>query len=352
MAAGILYSPDFLDHVADGYHPERPERLEAILRGLAASGTWGAATRVAAREAAAAELERVHEPSYVARTLRALGASRSGNLDADTFYSAGSRTAALQAAGGGIDLVRTVHRREVDWGWAVVRPPGHHANQHRASGFCIFNNIAVATAALLAEGLARRVAIFDWDVHHGNGTQEQFWNEPNVLFCSVHQWPHYPGSGLVDEIGGPDARGRCVNFPFPGGSTDGDYLSVIDSVFAPIVREFAPDHICVSAGFDAHERDPLGGMRLTTEGYGAMAGRLQALARELCGGRLTLFLEGGYDLRALAETAEAVSGALDGTASPAAPRAAATRGGAAVVGAVARAIAPSWPGVALPVGTD
>ena len=347
MAAGILHSPVFLDHVSSGYHPERPERLPAIIRGLEASGTWRSAQHIPPRDALEAELERVHEPSYVERTLRALGTGRSGDLDSDTFYSAGSRTAALQAAGGGIDLACAVHRRDVDWGWAVVRPPGHHADRNSAAGFCIFNNIAVAVASLIADGHARRVAIFDWDVHHGNGTQDQFWNDPDVLFVSVHQWPHYPGTGLVDEVGGPDARGRCVNFPFPGGAVDGDYLSVIDLVFAPLVRAFQPDHLCISAGFDAHVRDPLGGMRLTTGGFGAMAARLQALSRELCDGRLTLFLEGGYDLQALSEAAESVSGVLDGTRQAPAASEQTTRGGAAVTAAVASAIAPFWPGIPL-----
>ncbi|MCK9462142.1 MAG: histone deacetylase [Proteobacteria bacterium] len=346
MTAGILYSPAFLDHTADGYHPERPERLPAVLRGLEASGALGGALRPQPREALQAEIELVHEHPYVEKTLRALGSGRHGNLDSDTFYSPGSRAAALLAAGGGIDLAHHVHRREVEWGWAIVRPPGHHASAGSAAGFCIFNNVAVAAASLLADGSARRVAIFDWDVHHGNGTQNQFWDSADVLFVSVHQWPHYPGSGLVNEIGGPTAKGRCVNFPFPGGAVDGDYLSVIDSVFAPLARAFAPDHILVSAGFDAHERDPLGGMQLTSACYGAMAARLRALAEELCGGRITLFLEGGYDLQALSESAESVARAMAGGRVPEC-RSDTTRGCVAVIGAVARAIGPFWPGVQL-----
>jgi acetoin utilization deacetylase AcuC-like enzyme len=350
MTAGLLYSPLFLEHEADGYHPERPERLEAVIRGLERSGTWRTAKRIEAREATSEELSKVHQPSYVERTLRALGGGRSGTLDADTFYSPETRAAALRAAGGGLDLARAVHRREVDWGWAVVRPPGHHASWDSAAGFCIFNNIAVAAAALIADGAADRIAIFDWDVHHGNGTQDQFWDRPEVLFFSIHQWPHYPGSGLVNEIGGPSARGRNVNFPFPGGSVDGDYVSAIDSVFAPLLRAFRPDHLLVSAGFDAHERDPLGGMRLSTACYGAMAARLKALADELCGGRITLFLEGGYDLQALTEASAAVSFALDGGAPPEIETQT-TRGGAAVVAAVSRVLAPAWPGIAF-AGSD
>ena len=347
MTAAILSSPAFKEHVADGYHPERPERLGAVLQGLSSSGTLRSAKQLPAREATAEELGRVHEPRYVEGTLRSLAARAEGYLDADTFFSPGTRAAALLAAGGGIDLVRAVHRREADWGWAAVRPPGHHASWGSAAGFCIFNNIAVAAAALRASGDAERVAIFDWDVHHGNGTQDQFWDEPDVLFVSVHQRPHYPGSGLVGEIGGAGALGRVVNFPYPAGAGDADYLSVIDSVFAPLVRAHRPDHILVSAGFDAHERDPLGGMRVTTDGYAAMAGRLRDLAAQTCGGRLTLFLEGGYDLQALADATAAVSAVLDGATAPEIDTGGTSRGCRAVLEAVVEQIAPRWPGAGL-----
>ena len=349
MAAGIVYTPIFLEHVADGYHPERPERLEAVLGGLDRAGVLRGSLRIEPRPATLEELSRVHDPRYVERTLRELGADSWGCLDSDTFYSPGSREAALRAAGGGVDLVHAVHDRRVDWGWSIARPPGHHAGTRSAAGFCIFNNIAVAAASLLASGAARRVAIFDWDVHHGNGTQEQFWNAPDVLFASIHQWPHYPGSGLVHEIGGPDAPGRIVNFPFPAGCGDADYLSVIDLAFAPLLRSFEPDHILVSTGFDAHERDPLGSMRLTASGFAAMGARLQALARELCGGRLTLFLEGGYDLQALGDSAEAVSHALEGGSCVATSQIR-DRRAAAVVEETLRAVRPHWPGSALEIG--
>jgi acetoin utilization deacetylase AcuC-like enzyme len=349
MVAGIAYSPIFLDHVADGYHPERPERLEAVLRGLDRSGVLRSARHLGAREATEEELGRVHDPGYVSRTLDALGSREWGLLDSDTFFSPGSRAAALGAAGAGADLARAVHDREVDWGWSIARPPGHHAGKRSAAGFCIFNNIAVAAASLISSGRAARVAIFDWDVHHGNGTQEQFWNSPEILFVSVHQWPHYPGSGLVQEIGGQNALGKTVNFPFPAGCTDTDYLSVIDSALTPLLRSFQPDHILVSAGFDAHECDPLGGMRLTARGFAAMASRLGALASELCAGRLTLFLEGGYDLGALSESAEAVSRALSvGVAQGSTPALPHDAGAQRIIGATLDAIRPHWPVSAFP----
>jgi acetoin utilization deacetylase AcuC-like enzyme len=349
MDAGFAYSPLFLDHIADGYHPERPERLEALLRGLDRSGAWRASQRVAVREATVEELERVHDADYVARALRALRSDSWGYFDGDTFYSPGSCAAALTAAGAGIDLAHAVHRRDIGWGWSIARPPGHHAGRRSAAGFCIFNNIAVAAASLIASSAARRVAIFDWDVHHGNGTQEQFWDDPNILFVSIHQWPHYPGSGFSTEIGGQNALGRTVNFPFPAGCGDRDYLSVIDSVFAPLARAFEPDHLFVSAGFDAHERDPLGGMQLSTQGYGDMAARLRDLASELCGGRITLFLEGGYDLQALTESAAAVSSALSG-GGPARPSHGTGTDGAArrIIDLTMDSIRPHWPAAALP----
>jgi acetoin utilization deacetylase AcuC-like enzyme len=346
MTCGLLHEDIFHEHVAPGYHPERPERLEAALDGLRRSGALDGAVRIPGRPADPEELGRVHAPDYVSGTLRALE-SGAGFLDPDTFFSADTHRAALEAAGGGIDLVRAVHERRVDWGFALVRPPGHHASWHRARGFCIFNNIAVATAALLAGGSARRVAIVDWDVHHGNGTQDQFWDRPDVLFCSLHQWPHYPGSGLSNEIGGDAARGRTVNIPFPGGCGDGDYLFALDKLVIPLLDAFQPDHLVVSAGFDAHRRDPLAGMELSSTCYGEMARRLAEAAGRLCQGRLTFFLEGGYDLEALSEGVAAVARAASapGGGSTPAPITAASRRGEEVVERTVSHIRDHWPGI-------
>jgi acetoin utilization deacetylase AcuC-like enzyme len=345
MGCGLLHEEVFHEHVAPGYHPERPERLDAAREGLRAAGVLDGALWTPGRAAEIAELERVHNPAYVDHTLRALD-SRSGYLDPDTFFSRESRRAALEAAGGGIDLMAAVHERRVDWGFALVRPPGHHATWHRAAGFCIFNNVAVATASLIATGAASRVAIVDWDVHHGNGTQDQFWDRSDVLYCSMHQWPHFPGSGLSQEIGGDAALGRTINFPFPAGSRDGDFLAALDEVILPAIDAFAPDHIAVSAGFDAHHRDPLAGLDLTSRCYGAMASRLADAARRHCGGRLTFFLEGGYDLVVLAEGMEEVARAVSGTsredalaAEPAGPR------GRQVIADTMSRIRDHWPGL-------
>jgi acetoin utilization deacetylase AcuC-like enzyme len=345
MPAGILYDEMFAEHYCSHYHPERPERLDAVNRGLQDGGVGEAAVAVPAREASVEELTRVHHPNYVENVLAVLEQD-SGFLDPDTFFSSGSKRAALCAAGGGIDLARAVHAREVGWGFAVVRPPGHHASWGRPAGFCIFNNIAVATAALLEAEGTERIAIFDWDVHHGNGTQDQFWDNPNVLFASTHQWPHYPGSGLSDQIGGDDAKGKIVNFPLPAGCGDGDLLAAIDEVFTPLVETFEPHHLLISAGFDAHEDDPLAGLRVTTGCYGQMAARLKALADKHCSGRLTLFLEGGYELSALTGAVAAVAEALEGRAdADSEPRQGAISAGRQVIEKTRREIAEFWPGV-------
>jgi acetoin utilization deacetylase AcuC-like enzyme len=327
------------------YHPECPERLGAALEGLRDAGVWNDAIRIDAREATNEELGRVHHPHYVVNVLDVLEEG-AGHLDPDTFFSQGTRRAALHAAGGGVDLARAVHERDADWGWALVRPPGHHASVGRPAGFCIFNNIGVATAALLAETSAERIAIFDWDVHHGNGTNDQFWDDPNVLFVSLHQWPHFPGSGLSDQIGGDDALGRTVNFPLPAGSGDAEWLAVFDEFFAPLVDAFEPHHVLVSAGFDAHADDPLAGMRVSTGCFGLLAARVMGLARKHCEGRLTLFLEGGYDLRALTDSVSTVARAFS---DPSPDRAAAAGevkpGGRAVMERTKAEIAPHWPGI-------
>lgn len=310
MSVGILYHDMFKEHVSRFSHPECPERLDAVRHGLKSSGVLDGATHIDPRPARVEELLRVHKEVYVERVLDALDGSW-GNLDPDTFFSPGSRDAALFAAGGGIDLAESVQRGDVDWGWAVVRPPGHHATWERACGFCIFNNIAVAASSLLAREDVDRVAIFDWDVHHGNGTQDQFWDNPNVLFISMHQWPHFPGSGLTHQLGGTGAEGRTVNFPFPAGCSDGDYLAAVDNVALPLIRAFNPQHILVSAGFDAHEKDPLAGLEMTSDCFAQMASRLRLLSQEVCDGKMTLFLEGGYHMRALSESVEMTASAME-----------------------------------------
>jgi acetoin utilization deacetylase AcuC-like enzyme len=224
----------------------------------------------------------------------------------------------LAAAGSVCELARQVMRGELQRGLAVVRPPGHHATRDRAMGFCVLNNVAAAAAAARAEGAAR-VAIIDWDVHHGNGTQDIFWDDPNVLYLSVHQFPYYPGTGAPTELGGPAARGATVNVGLPSGAGDTDYAAVFDHVFIPALDRFRPDLVLISAGFDAFVHDPLAGMRVTHAGFAAMARRLRAVADRHAGGRIVAALEGGYDLDGLAGGMTATLANLAGPAGPPPP---------------------------------
>lgn len=297
MKLAIAYDDAFLDHMAMGYHPERPERLVAVRRALQEAGFWSEESVIPAREATIEELSRVHRLEYVESVLARID-GQAGNLDPDTFFSPGSKLAALRAAGGAVDVVHSVQRGDADLGLALVRPPGHHAEAHRAAGFCLFNNIAVAAAALLAHG-AERIFIFDWDAHHGNGTQHQFEDRRDLMYVSIHAWPHFPGSGLSNEIGRGDGAGYTVNVPFPHGASDADYALAVDRLVVPLARAYRPDAILVSAGFDAHRKDMLGGMEMTEQGFGYLARVVKGIADELCGGKVSLFLEGGYDLSGL-----------------------------------------------------
>src|SRR5215470_9472159 len=230
---GVVIDELFLGHVPQGLHPERPERLAAVARALAENGLRDRAKLGPARAAAADDLTRVHELSYLA-DLERLVPGRTGWLDEDTYFSPGSWKAALAAAGGAADLARAVVDGKLDRGLAVVRPPGHHATPGRAMGFCLLNNVAVAAAAARAAGLAR-VAIIDWDVHHGNGTQDIFWTDPNVLFVSSHQYPFYPGTGASIEVGGGEGAGKTVNLPLPEGCGDAEYMAAFLEVVLPVL---------------------------------------------------------------------------------------------------------------------
>ena len=220
-------------------------------------------------------------------------------LDPDTFTSPDSFDCALLAAGGALDAVDRVMRGEFDHVFVAGRPPGHHAETDRAMGFCLFNNIAVAAAHALAAHELERVMIIDWDVHHGNGTQEIFWNEKRVLFVSLHQFPFYPGTGAFEEIGGPDAPGMTVNIPLAAGFGDEEWVAAFRRVVVPLGDQFQPQLVLLSAGFDAHAKDPLGGMRVTEAGFAAMADEILAIARTHANGKLVALLEGGYNIAAL-----------------------------------------------------
>ena len=295
---GFVLDDVFLGHRAPSGHPERPARAEAVRDALLDAGIAGRGKHVSTRLVTDEELVRVHAPAYLEQLAKAVP-GKTGWLDADTYFSPGTWDAARLAAGSTSQLATDVMDGALAQGISVVRPPGHHATRDRAMGFCLLNNVAVAAAAARAAGAAR-VAIIDWDVHHGNGTQDIFWDDPDVLYMSVHQYPYYPGTGAPTEIGGEKARGATVNVGLPGGARDEDYAAVFDQVFVPKLLAYKPDLVLVSAGFDAFEHDPLAGMRVTHEGFARMARRLRAVADRTAGGRIVAVLEGGYDLDGLA----------------------------------------------------
>jgi acetoin utilization deacetylase AcuC-like enzyme len=306
---GFCLDPVFAGHDAGSGHPERPERLEAVRAGLEKAGLLPDLRPLPARLARRDELTRVHTPAHVDRLAAAAG--RHLRIDPDTAMSPRSHDAALRAAGSVVEAVHRVLDGELDRAFCAVRPPGHHATPERAMGFCLFNNVAVGAAAALARGL-RRVAVLDFDVHHGNGTQDAFWRELRVLFVSSHQFPFYPGTGALDEVGEGDGRGFTVNLPMPGGCGDGEYARAWREIVEPIGREHDPELVLVSAGFDAHRDDPLGGMGLTGAGFAALMDACLAVASGSARGRLVAVLEGGYSPEGIAEATAAVVGRMVG----------------------------------------
>jgi len=302
----IISSDRFSEHQTPPGHPERPERAEVM---DAAAARWRASGRevVAPRAATREQLARVHSDEY----LKLIGetAGRAVALDPDTFTSPESYEIALLAAGAAVDAVERVMGGTHTRAFALVRPPGHHAERDRAMGFCLYNNVAVAAAHARTLG-ARRVAIVDYDVHHGNGTQHIFEGDAHVLYASTHQYPYYPGTGAADEVGQGPGAGLTVNLPLEMGATDEDFRVVFSEVLLPVLRQFEPDLLLISAGFDAHERDPLANMRASAAGFGAMTAELCAVADECCGGKVVAVTEGGYDLQALAASLDVVIGTL------------------------------------------
>lgn len=282
-------------------HPERPARLSAVRRGIEEAGIDGAITWVEAPPAERSALEAVHAAGLLAR-LDELNREGGGEIDGDTWTSAHSLEAALRAAGAGLDLIGRLDRGEAATGWSVVRPPGHHATPTRSMGFCLMNNVAIAARHLAARG--ERVAIIDIDAHHGNGTQEVFYEDPNVLFISFHQFPLYPHTGWPHEMGAGAGLGTTVNFAVPAGTTGDVYRSGLATVAAPVLERFGPTWLLVSVGFDAHRADPITELGLTAGDYADIVADILAFAPP---GRRLLFLEGGYDLQALIDSAGAVA---------------------------------------------
>ena len=295
MSVPVFTHPAMLDHAPGGGHPESPARLKAVLDALDDAGLGG--DRHAATPPDLADLERVHPANYVARLLAASPTQGLSQLDADTVLSPGSVPAARLAAGAAIDAVRAVARGETRRAFAAVRPPGHHAEPDRAMGFCLFSSVAVAARAAQAEGLAR-VAVVDFDVHHGNGTQAAFEADDSLFLASIHQMPLYPGTGAADETG----VGNIVNAPVAPHATREEWRGTFAGGLMPALEAFRPDLILISAGFDAHRRDPLAHQSLETADFAWATRAVIEVARRVCDGKVVSALEGGYDLEGLARS--------------------------------------------------
>ena len=310
VSVGLVYDPIYLEHDT-GQHVEHAARLAAIIGLLEDSGTLSKLTTIPSHPASVEELSRVHSPEYIS-CVASVAQRGGGWLDADTVVSPASYDVARYAAGGAIAAVDAVMKGKVESAFALVRPPGHHALRWEAMGFCLFNNIAIAAQHAVSSYQLERILIVDFDVHHGNGTEEAFYHDPHVLYFSTHQSPHYPGTGHVNEIGAGPGEGFTVNVPLPAWCGDEEYLRVFDEVLAPAARRFGPQLIMVSAGYDSHWADLLSSMQLSVTGFSNMARVLKRLADELCGGRIVLTLEGGYNLEALALSVRATFDVLLG----------------------------------------
>ncbi len=303
----VVYSTaDHDAHETPPWHPEHHSRLTAAVAGITEADLGDATEWRVPPEADVADLERVHDPAYVAR-LGDFCERGGGQLDADTIASVGSYLAARRAAGGALAGIEALRAGECDVAFVAARPPGHHAVRGGAMGFCLFNNVAVAAAKLADQG--QRVAIIDWDVHHGNGTQDLFYDDPRVLFVSTHEAPLYPGTGRLRETGGTGAEWSNMNLPFPSGTRGDVYREAFDTVIAPVVERFRPDWLIVSAGYDGHRNDPLAGLELTAGDYADLALRAAELVPAQ---RMLVVLEGGYDLKALTWSVGATLAALVG----------------------------------------
>lgn len=279
------------------FHVENPKRIEAIYQMVEKEISFSY-LEIEPRPALEEEIETVHSSSYLNIIKETSGKDRV-ILDPDTATSSRSYEVALLAAGGLLKAIDSIMEGKIQNGFALVRPPGHHAEASRAMGFCIFNNIAIGAEYLLKKYGLHRILIVDWDLHHGNGTQHSFYNRNDILYFSTHQFPHYPGTGYWDETGKEKGEGFTTNVPLSSGKGDEDYLFIFKKILAPIAAIYKPEFILVSAGFDIYQDDPLGGMRVSEIGFGALTSELLSLAHQFCDDRILFTLEGGYDLRGL-----------------------------------------------------
>jgi acetoin utilization deacetylase AcuC-like enzyme len=305
----FYYSQEHQAHAEKG-HPERPERLESIRIALMKAGIWDRYSHLNPSQLSTEVLQTVHESIFLERLHEAC--SRSQRIDTDTYVTPQSWQLALDTAGGGAALARAVWQSEAKRGFLLARPPGHHATPRQAMGFCLLNNIALAAESLIQKCGAQRLAIIDIDLHHGNGTQEIFWQRGDVFYISTHQHPHYPGTGKLQEIGAGAGTRKTANLPLPPYSGNQAFSAVLEEFIQPLLDRFQPEMLLVSAGFDIHWRDPLGQLLISTEGFANLIAQLTNWSDKYCEGRIALFLEGGYDLEAGAACALASTNALLG----------------------------------------
>jgi acetoin utilization deacetylase AcuC-like enzyme len=310
---GIVKDKRYMDHWMGDHHPECPERLAVIYAMLEEGDMAGRFHEVPVRKATKRDLLRVHSESYIQR-LEATSGQQYTFLDADTQTCAASYEAAVLAAGGLCQAIDMVHSGELQNAFALVRPPGHHAERSQARGFCLFNNVAVGARYAQEILNLHRVLIVDWDLHHGNGTQHSFEDDASILYFSTHQYPYYPGTGALDEIGIGKGTGYTVNVPLSVGLGDAEYVGIFQKILKPIALEFRPDLVLVSAGFDIYFGDPLGGMNVTPMGFAGLTRIILDIAEECCNGRAVLTLEGGYDLDGLRSSVHQVLKELTGFA--------------------------------------
>ena len=311
MKVGIVRDEIFLEHITDDYHPENPNRLKHIysmLNGIDKDGIVYTPPRTATHD----EIALNHEPSYI-DSIAATQGKTQRRLDPDTVTSAKSYEASCVAVGGVLKLIDMLMGSEIDNGFALVRPPGHHAEKTRAMGFCIFNNVAVGARYLEKKYNLHRMLIVDFDLHHGNGTQHSFYRDPEMLYFSIHQYPYYPGTGWYEDVGEGDGKGYTVNVPFSYGMGDDDYVHAFREVLIPISDAYKPEFVLVSAGFDNYYNDPLGGMIVTEGGFAMMTKILLDIAEKHCNGKALFTLEGGYDLNGLTSSVKAVIMEMKGT---------------------------------------
>lgn len=302
MDVGLVYHPDYLKHDTGRHHPEHAGRLEAVMQALELSGRARQLVHLAWDDDPQAWIAQVHDPKLLTLVQAASQRGRAA-LDPDTMVCSDSFAVALKAVAGTLAAADAVMQAQVQQVFCAVRPPGHHAESHRSMGFCLFNNVAILARYLQQRHGLEKILIIDWDVHHGNGTQDIFWEDPTVFYYSLHQYPFYPGTGSAGETGAGPGLGFTLNRPLPAQTGDSTYLRLLEKDLDTIAHQFNPQLVIISAGFDAHRDDPLGGMNLSTHAFTQMTQSVLNMAEHCAKGRVLSLLEGGYDLQALADSA-------------------------------------------------